>query len=95
MTQIDKQEIHKVAHLARLEMTEAEEEEFSGQVSELLDYVEQLRELDTDDVKPTAHIMDMRNIARSDRQEIYPHRDDLLESAPEQEGDFFKVPKIL
>ncbi|MDC0831648.1 asparaginyl/glutamyl-tRNA amidotransferase subunit C [Leptolyngbya valderiana BDU 20041] len=95
MTQIDKQEIHKVAHLARLEMTEAEEEEFSNQVSELLDYVEQLQELDTDNVQPTAHIMDMRNIARADKHASYPHRDDLLDSAPEQEGEFFKVPKIL
>lgn len=95
MSQFNRDDVKKVAHLARLELTEAEETQFAGQLSDILDYVQQLEELDTENVDPTAHAIDMRNITRSDRHSSYPHREDLLEGAPDREDDFFKVPKIL
>ncbi|USR89454.1 Asp-tRNA(Asn)/Glu-tRNA(Gln) amidotransferase subunit GatC [Phormidium yuhuli AB48] len=95
MSQFNQDDVKKVAHLARLKLTENEETQFVGQLNGILDYFQQLEELDTENVKPTAHAIDMRNITRNDQQEVYPHREDLLESAPDREDEFFKVPKIL
>ncbi|MBP5975958.1 Asp-tRNA(Asn)/Glu-tRNA(Gln) amidotransferase subunit GatC [Brasilonema sp. CT11] len=92
---IDREQVHKVAHLARLELTPEEEEKFTTQLGSILDYFEQLSELDVSDVPPTLRAIDVKNVTRADDLQPYPNREDILESAPEQEGDFFKVPKIL
>jgi aspartyl-tRNA(Asn)/glutamyl-tRNA(Gln) amidotransferase subunit C len=92
---IDKEQVRKVAHLARLELTPEEEEQFTTQLSSILDYFEQLSELDVSDVPPTARAIDVSNITRPDQLQPFSDRELILESAPEQEGDFFKVPKIL
>lgn len=92
---ISKEEVKKVANLARLEITPAQEEEFSTQLNAIFDYFEQLRELDTENVLPTTRAIDVSNITRKDEQITYAHRESLLNSAPEREEDFFRVPKIL
>lgn len=92
---IDKEQVRKVAHLARLELTPEEEEQFTTQLSSILDYFEQLSELDVSDVPPTTRAIDVSNVTRQDDLQLYSDRDLILNSAPEQEGDFFKVPKIL
>ncbi|TAE58161.1 MAG: Asp-tRNA(Asn)/Glu-tRNA(Gln) amidotransferase subunit GatC [Nostocales cyanobacterium] len=92
---IDREQVHKVANLARLELTPEEEAQFSTQLSSILEYVEQLSELDVADVVPTTRAIDVSNITREDNLQPYPDREAILSSAPEQEGDFFKVPKIL
>jgi aspartyl-tRNA(Asn)/glutamyl-tRNA(Gln) amidotransferase subunit C len=92
---LDREDVKKVAHLARLELTDAETDAFTGQLAQILDYVEQLNELDTDNIAPTAHAIDMRNVTRPDTLETYEHREDVLNSAPAREGDFFRVPKIM
>jgi aspartyl-tRNA(Asn)/glutamyl-tRNA(Gln) amidotransferase subunit C len=93
--QLDQEQVKKVAHLARLELTEAEEQKFVGQLSDILSYFEQLSELDTDDVPPTTRAIDTSNITRPDENQPYSDREALLGQAPDQEGDFFKVPQIL
>lgn len=92
---IDREQVHKVANLARLELTPEEEAQFSTQLSSILEYVEQLSELDVADVPPTTRAIDVSNVTREDKLQPYPDREAILSSAPEQEGDFFKVPKIL
>ncbi|MBW4596276.1 MAG: Asp-tRNA(Asn)/Glu-tRNA(Gln) amidotransferase subunit GatC [Brasilonema angustatum HA4187-MV1] len=92
---IDREQVHKVAHLARLELTSEEEEKFTTQLGSILDYFEQLSELDVNNVPPTLRAIDVKNVTRADDLQAYPNREDILESAPEQEGNFFKVPKIL
>ena len=92
---IDREQVRKVAHLARLELTEAEETQFSGQLNSILDYFEQLSELDTNNVEPTARAIDVVNITREDAQEAYAERDRILEGAPDRDDDFFRVPQIL
>ncbi|HLO86841.1 MAG TPA: Asp-tRNA(Asn)/Glu-tRNA(Gln) amidotransferase subunit GatC [Nostocaceae cyanobacterium] len=92
---IDREQVHKVALLARLELTPEEEEKFTTQLGSILGYVEQLNELDVSNVLPTTRAIDVSNVVREDELKPYPYRDAILESAPEQEGDFFKVPKIL
>ncbi|BAY43447.1 glutamyl-tRNA (Gln) amidotransferase subunit C [Scytonema sp. HK-05] len=92
---IDSEQVRKVAHLARLELTPEEEEKFTTQLASILDYFEQLSELDVNNVPPTARAIDVSNVTRADELQPYPNREDILQSAPQQEGDFFKVPKIL
>ena len=92
---IDREQVHKVAHLARLELTEEEEEQFTTQLSSILDYFEQLSELDVSDVPPTTRAIDVSNVTRADELQPYSDRQAILDSAPDQESDCFKVPKIL
>jgi len=92
---IDREQVHKVALLARLELTPEEEEQFTTQLGNILDYVQQLSELDVSDVPPTTRAIDVSNVTREDDLKPYSERDAILNSAPEQEGEYFKVPKIL
>ena len=92
---IDHEQVAKVAHLARLELSPEEQEKFTAQLGEILDYFEQLNELNTAEVPPMTRAIEMSNITRPDQWEPYAQRDSILSSAPEQEGDYFKVPKIM
>lgn len=92
---LNKTEVRKIAHLARLEITEAEEEQFSRQLSDILDYIEQLSELDTKDVPPTTRAIELSNVTREDVTVVYGDRDALVKEAPEPDGDYFRVPQIL
>lgn len=92
---IDLEQVRKVALLARLDLTADEEQQFTGQLSSILEYVEQLSELDTANVEPTTRAIELNNITRPDALESFGDRDTLLACAPDREDDFFKVPKIL
>ncbi len=92
---IDIDQVRKVANLARLELSESEEEQFTGQLNGILEYVQQLDELDTTDVPPTTRAIEVSNITRLDQLEVFTERESILDSAPDREADFFKVPKIL
>ena len=92
---IDQEQVKKVAKLARLELTGAEVEEFSGQLSEVLDYVEKMNELDTRDVEPLAHCLPVSNVFREDFVRPSLGSDKAMANAPDSDGYFFKVPKIL
>jgi aspartyl-tRNA(Asn)/glutamyl-tRNA(Gln) amidotransferase subunit C len=92
---IDLEQVRKVALLARLELSAAEEEQFTEQLSGILDYVEQLKELNTDDVEPTTRAIELSNITRTDRLQPFAERAAILDCAPDREDGFFRVPKIL
>jgi len=92
---IDKEQVMKVAKLARLELTEAEVEEFTGQLRAILDYVAKMNELDTSNVEPLAHCLPVSNVFREDAAKESLGAGKALANAPERDGDFFKVPKIL
>ena len=92
---INKDEVEKVATLARLAITETEKEEFSGQISRILDYMELLGQWDTTGVEPTATVMEQVNVFREDMPRPCLSPEDALANAPDQEGGFFRVPKIL
>lgn len=92
---IDREQVHKVALLARLELTPEEEEQFTTQLGSILGYIEQLNELNVSDVPPTTRAIDVSNVTREDNLQPYLDREAILNNAPEQEGEFFKVPKIL
>ena len=95
MKKINEAQVRKVAKLSRLELTEAEVEEFTGQLSAILDYVEKMNKLDTTDVEPLAHCLPISNVFREDRVEESLGTEKTLANAPQTDGEFFKVPKIL
>ncbi|MEG3936447.1 MULTISPECIES: Asp-tRNA(Asn)/Glu-tRNA(Gln) amidotransferase subunit GatC [unclassified Microcoleus] len=92
---IDREEVRKVANLARLELTPEEEEQFTGQLNGILDYFEQLSELDTSKVQPTTRAIDVSNVMRSDDLQPFAKGESILEGSPDRDGEFFKVPKIM
>ena len=92
---IDKAQVRKVAKLARLELADSEIEEFTVQLSAILDYVEKMNELDTTDVEPLAHCLPISNVFRNDSIKASLGTEKTLANAPQRDGEFFKVPKIL
>jgi aspartyl-tRNA(Asn)/glutamyl-tRNA(Gln) amidotransferase subunit C len=84
-----------VAKLARLALTEAEIEEFTGQLGTILGYVEKMNELDTAEVEPLAHCLPIGNVFRPDEVQESLGTERTLANAPDSDGPFFKVPKIL
>ena len=93
--QIDQAEVRKVANLARLDLTDAEVEEFTGQLVAILDYVRTMNRLDTQAVEPLAHCLAISNCLREDVIQPSLGADLALANAPDRDEDFFKVPKIL
>jgi aspartyl-tRNA(Asn)/glutamyl-tRNA(Gln) amidotransferase subunit C len=92
---IDEAQVRKVAKLSRLDLTDAEVQEFTGQLSAILDYVEKMNELDTDGIEPLAHCLPVSNVFREDCVRESLGTEKALANAPQRDGDFFKVPKIL
>jgi len=91
-TQID---IKYVAHLARLSLTDEEEQKLGAQLSSILGYVEKLKEVDVTGVEPTAHAFPLVNVTRPDEVRPSMDRDDALRNAPSQANGLFIAPKIV
>jgi aspartyl-tRNA(Asn)/glutamyl-tRNA(Gln) amidotransferase subunit C len=92
---IDEIQVRKVAKLSRLELTEAEVEQFTNQLSAILDYMEKMNELDTEGIEPLAHCLPITNVFREDCVKESLRTEKALANAPQRDGEFFKVPKIL
>lgn len=87
-------DVEHVAKLARLELTEEEKEKFTGQLGAVLEYVNQMNEVDTSDVEPMAHAIDFSNVMREDKVVYEQTKEELMKNAPYEENGFFRVPKI-
>lgn len=92
---ISKEEVVKVAELARLEFKEEELEKFTEQLGNILAYIERLNELDTTGVEPTSHVLDMDTPLREDAAGGMLTQDEALANAPEREDGFFAVPQVI
>ncbi len=92
---ISREEVQHVALLARLELSEAEETELVSHFDKVLSYMEKLSELNTDDVQPLAHAVEVPAPLREDQVINQANTDALLQNAPERQSNFFKVPKII
>lgn len=88
-------EVRWVAHLARLELGDAELGTLTRQLSAILDYVEQLRDVPTDGVEPLAHPLAVHNVFRDDTPAPSLPVDAALANAPLRQGDFYSVPAVL
>lgn len=92
---ITKKEVEYVANLARLELTEEEKETYTLQLAKILGHMEELNKLDTSGVTPTSHVLPMKNVDREDVGMPFEGREDILANAPETEGRYIKVRKII
>jgi aspartyl-tRNA(Asn)/glutamyl-tRNA(Gln) amidotransferase subunit C len=76
-------------------LTESEKEEFSDDLSRIIQYVEKLDELETGNVEPTSHLLTVKNVFRNDKTLNTSERNDILKNAPHQKDNCFLVPRII
>jgi aspartyl-tRNA(Asn)/glutamyl-tRNA(Gln) amidotransferase subunit C len=95
MTKINRDEVRHIARLARLGLTDDEQELLQEQLSNILENMEVLKEVDTTGVLPTSQSLDLRNVFRPDEVKASCSRDEMLANAPCCEGGFFKIHPVL
>jgi aspartyl-tRNA(Asn)/glutamyl-tRNA(Gln) amidotransferase subunit C len=88
---ISRAEVEHIADLARLELSDREIEQLQKELSEILEYVEQLNQLDTSAVSPTAHVVVRRDVLRGDQTEPSLPRREALANAPQAQDGYFRV----
>jgi aspartyl-tRNA(Asn)/glutamyl-tRNA(Gln) amidotransferase subunit C len=94
MSRISIEQVKHVAHLARLAITDEEAEMFTKQLDAIITFAEQLNELDTENVPPTSHVLDMKNVMREDVPTPGIPREEVLKNAPDHQDGQFRVPAI-
>jgi len=87
--------VQQIAALARLELTPAEQDLFTKQLNDILLYVAKLNELDTTDIPPMTHVLDLTNVFRADTVTSGLSPEEALANAPQQQRQAFAVPKII
>ena len=92
---LTREQVRHVAELAKLKLTEAEVALFQGQLSEILEYAERLDELDTEQIQPTAGVLPLQYVMRSDVLSASFPRDSMLANAPAVQDGFVKVQVVL
>ncbi len=92
---ISKKEVEHVANLARLNLSEGELETMTGQLDNILSYVDKLEELDTTDITPTTHVFSVSNAFREDVVRDSLDQSEAVKNGPQQNGEFFQVPKVI
>jgi aspartyl-tRNA(Asn)/glutamyl-tRNA(Gln) amidotransferase subunit C len=92
MSRISTDQVKHVANLARLAITEEEADKFTKQLDAIISFAEQLEELDTENVEPTYHVLDMKNVLREDIPEKGLDQAEVLKNAPEHQDGQIKVP---
>ncbi|OKP96597.1 Asp-tRNA(Asn)/Glu-tRNA(Gln) amidotransferase subunit GatC [Paenibacillus sp. P46E] len=88
-------DVQHVAKLARLHLSPEEEAKLTEQMNAILQYAEKLNELDTENVKPTTHVLQVSNVMRDDVVKESLSQEEALLNAPEEEDGHFKVPAVL
>ncbi len=88
-------EVRHIARLARLRFDADEEERLAREMSAILEHMETLNELHTTDVEPMSHALDLANVTRPDVAERRITREQALSNAPDSDGTFFRVPKVI
>ena len=92
---LSKKEVEHVANLARLSLSEEEKMQFADQLSSILDLAQKLNEVDTEQLKPTSHALDITNVFREDEARESIPRETALKNAPDQKDGHFKVPPVM
>jgi len=92
---ITKDTVKYVAHLARIELKTKEIEKLSGELKDILDFINKLNNADIHNISPTSHILPINNVLRDDQGQASLGCDEALKNAPSKEGNFFVVPKVI
>jgi aspartyl-tRNA(Asn)/glutamyl-tRNA(Gln) amidotransferase subunit C len=93
--EVNNEMVDKLAHLARLQFNTVEKEEIKHDLQKMIHFVEKLNEIDTTGIAPILHMSDGVNILREDEVKGSIERTIGLKNAPKQDGEFFKVPKVI
>ena len=92
---LSREEVEHIAELAKVGLTDEEKTLFQEQLSAILEYAEMLQEIDTTTIPPTATVLPLRNVMRTDEARPSLPREDVLANAPQSEGGCFRVKAIL
>jgi aspartyl-tRNA(Asn)/glutamyl-tRNA(Gln) amidotransferase subunit C len=92
---IDLELVRHIGKLSRIELTDQQVQTFSQQLAAILEYFDKLQELDTSDVQPMAHAVEIHNVLAEDAPAASLTPQQALANAPQRDGDFFKVPKVI
>lgn len=92
---VTKKDVDYVADLARLEFTEEESESLAEDMNQILDHMNTLEEVDTSDVEPLEHVVDLEYRLRKDEAKEPLSHDDALKNAPDADTDYFRVPRVI
>ena len=93
--QLTRDDVVKTASLARLRLTDAEIDTMTEQLSKIVGYINQLSELDTTDVAPMAHAVELTNVFADDVPQPSLDRDEALSNAPKSDDECYRVPAVL
>ena len=92
---VTEKDVQYIANLARLQVTEEEAKSYAKDMSSILEYMKLLSEVDTSDVKPLEHVIDLDSRFRNDKAEEPLSHEDALKNAPDADSDYFRVPKVI
>ena len=100
MSKINKKQVEHIAELARIKLSDEEKEKFSKELSQILDYFETLKKVDTENVSPISQVTGIKNVLREDEEEKIEKKDrdarreKILKNVPEKEGEYIKVKSV-
>lgn len=92
---VSKDEVQYVANLARLQLSPEETESLAEDMNDILDYIETLNEVDTSDVEPLEHVIELEYRFREDKTKEPLDHDEALKNAPDADSDYFRVPRVI
>ena len=92
---IDERLVRHIAKLSRIELTDEQVRTFRDQLAPIIEYFDKLQQLDTDGIEPMPHAVELRNVLAADRPGRSLTAEQALANAPDRDGDFFKVPKVI
>lgn len=92
---VTEKDVRYMADLARLQLAEDEVKSFAQDMNKILGYMEMLDELDTSDVEPLEHVIDLESRLRKDEAKEPLSHEDALKNAPDADSDYFRVPKVI
>ncbi|MFN0157226.1 MAG: Asp-tRNA(Asn)/Glu-tRNA(Gln) amidotransferase subunit GatC [Bacteroidota bacterium] len=88
-------DVEHIASLAKLSFSEEEKQKLTTELNAILEYMEQLNQLDTDNVEPLSHVIELNNVFRADELRPTVRRDEALKNAPAHTDELFRVPKVI
>jgi aspartyl-tRNA(Asn)/glutamyl-tRNA(Gln) amidotransferase subunit C len=92
---VSEKDVQYIANLARLQVTNDEAKSYAKDMSSILEYMELLNEVDTSNVKPLEHVIDLDSRFRKDEAKEPLSHEDALKNAPDADSDYFRVPKVI
>jgi aspartyl-tRNA(Asn)/glutamyl-tRNA(Gln) amidotransferase subunit C len=92
---LSREDVERVAFLARLELTDAEKDSLTDHLNQILENFTKLQELDTDGVEPTSHVIPVENVFRADSARPSLPPEEVISNAPEADENCFVVPRIV